>query len=89
MCAFFQFTLRTRSLQLEGPGPVIVFRGMVSGCKKVFEIQSYLIQEISDFILDVVDVVDVVDAVDVVSPEPVRLEQPHQESWFAVGVRSL
>ena len=57
--------------------------------KRFIEIQSYLIQEISYFVVDVVNVVDIVDAVDVVSPEPVRLEQPHQESWFAVGVRSL
>ena len=75
---FNLITLRTRSLQLEGPGPVMVFRGMVSGWKKGFEIQSHPIEGISDVV------------VYVVLPEPVRPGQPHRESWCAVvGVRIL
>ena len=40
--------------------------------------------------MEVVDIVGVkVIVVNLVLPEPVRPEQPHQESWFAVGMRSL
>ena len=67
---------------MEGPGPVIVFRGMVSGWKRGFRIQSHPIQGIPDVVVDI--------DVDVVLPEPVRPEQPHRESWCGVvGVRIL
>ena len=66
---------------MEGPGPVIVFRGMVSGWKKGFKIQPHPIQGIPDVVMDI--------DVDVVLPEPVRPEQPHRESWCALRVKIL
>ena len=41
-------TLRTLSLQLEGPGPVIVFRGMFKGCKVINEELFVLISNVID-----------------------------------------
>ena len=41
-------TLRTLSLQLEGPGPVIVFRGMFKGCKMINEEFFVIILNLAD-----------------------------------------
>ena len=44
-------TLRTLSLQLEGPGPVIVFRGMFKGCKVINEELFVIILNVADLIV--------------------------------------
>ena len=44
-------TLRTLSLQLEGPGPVIVFKGMFKGCKIISEELFVIISNVADLIV--------------------------------------